>query len=94
MSFQKQLSPNDIADILNISPSAAYALCNEPDFPAYKVRSGRKSNWRIDPKDFEIWLQQRKRIKDPTPQQITSRKKALASTQTAEQPQIYRLNWR
>ena len=90
-----QLTPDDIAKILSISISAAYVLCNDPDFPAYKVRSGQKSNWRVDPVDFKAWQQQRKDLKAPLVEQNMPaiRKKARTQKQPAEQPKVYNLNW-
>ena len=47
------LTPREIAHVLGISSSKAYALLRRPDFPSIKI--GR--NWRIDPVRFRAWLE-------------------------------------
>jgi hypothetical protein len=58
--IKPQLTPYDLADVLNISSSAAYSLCRDPTFPAYKLGEGKNSNWRIDPDDLEKWVESKK----------------------------------
>jgi len=58
--IKPQLTPYDLADVLNISSSAAYSLCRDPTFPAYKLGEGKNSNWRIDPDDLHEWIESKK----------------------------------
>jgi len=60
--IKPQLTPYELAGVLNISASAAYALCRDPAFPAYKLGGGKNSNWRIDPDDLQDWIESKKVI--------------------------------
>jgi len=62
--IKPQLTPYELASVLNISSSAAYTLCRDPTFPAYKLGEGKNSNWRIDPDDLQEWVESKKVVVD------------------------------
>ncbi|MEN6348940.1 MAG: helix-turn-helix domain-containing protein [Syntrophomonas sp.] len=91
--MEEHLTPYDIAKILNISSTAAYNLCGEPNFPAFKVRDGKASSWRVSKQDFECWLEERKSMKKERAKVI--RRSATHNTKQSAKPadNVYKLNW-
>jgi excisionase family DNA binding protein len=56
---------DDIADILNISASQAYALVRSGDLPGIKI--GGRGQWRVEQAEFDKYLQ---RVRTETQQWI------------------------
>jgi excisionase family DNA binding protein len=52
------LTLGDVADVLDISPSQAYALVRSGDLRGVKV--GGRGQWRVDVREFEAWLERRR----------------------------------
>lgn len=89
--MKPQLKPSDLPGILNISLSQAYALCNDPEFPAYKLRNGN-GPWRIDPDDLSEWRrkQQQKKVEESQARKAHYQKKYV---EPIEKNKVYKLNW-
>lgn len=49
------LTLSDVADILNISASQAYALVRNGDLPAIKI--GGRGQWRVEASELERFIQ-------------------------------------
>lgn len=47
----------DVAEILNVSASQAYALVNSGELPAIKV--GGRGQWRIEATELEAYIQRK-----------------------------------
>ncbi|MEN6462215.1 MAG: helix-turn-helix domain-containing protein [Syntrophomonas sp.] len=87
--IKPQLTPYELAGVLNISASAAYALCRDPTFPAYKLGVGKNSNWRIDPDDLQDWIESKKVINIT----IAAPKRKHRSSPSKKAVNGYTLNW-
>lgn len=55
MPANRFLKLSDVADILNISSSQAYALVRSGDLPAIKV--GGRGQWRVENAELEAYIQ-------------------------------------
>jgi hypothetical protein len=69
--MQRFLTPPQIAKILGVDSNKVLAFIQRGELRAFNSSFGQRCRWKVDPKDFELFLESRSNAKPAPPKRPT-----------------------